>query len=292
MKQNTSLQWSRIRNLLCYDWAVDKSKIKFTLAIVVGLYAALFIMAYWNQTSMGLLPMTPQSGEALVTFANVSVMNYFEYATMIVGILTTVILHRKFTNPQTSLQYLALPGSRLEKYIVMLADFAFVVIGMQVLYLVVYAVSMLICQLTYPEFSWWMNPWNSLNMAEKLMSVTESGENQFDVIHTSVMRLFNWMTPVISFGTFGLWCVVNMLFKHNGILKSIGVFLLAYVFLVIVSMIVMVGFVASFAEHPELHAPALHVLATVIKVILWLQIPLALLFQWIFYRQIANRQAK
>lgn len=292
MKQNTSLQWSRIRNLLCYDWAVDKSKIKFTLAIVVGLYAALFIMAYWNQTSMGLLPMTPQSGEALVTFANVSVMNYFEYATMIVGILTTVILHRKFTNPQTSLQYLALPGSRLEKYIVMLADFAFVVIGMQVLYLVVYAVSMLICQLTYPEFSWWMNPWNSLNMAEKLMSVTESGENQFDVIHTSVMRLFIWMAPVISFGTFGLWCVVNMLFKHNGILKSIGVFLLAYVFLVIVSMIVMVGFVAYFAEHPELHAPALHVLATVIKVILWLQIPLALLFQWIFYRQIANRQAK
>ena len=292
MKQNTSVQWSRIRNLLRYDWAVDKSKITFILAIILGLYAALFIMAYWNQTSMGLIPLTVQSGEALVTFANVSVMNYFEYATMIVGILTTVILHRKFTNPQTSLQYLALPGSRLEKYIVMLADFAIVVIGMQLLYLAVYAVSMLICQLTYPEFSWWMNPYDSLNMAEKLMRVTESGENEIDVMHTSVMQLFIRMAPVMSFGFFGLWCVVNMLFKHNGILKSIGVFLLAYVFLVIVCMIVVVGIVASVADQPELHAPYLHTLATALKVILWLQIPLALLFQWVFYRQIANKQAK
>ena len=292
MKQNTSVQWSRIRNLLRYDWAVDKSKITFILAIILGLYAALFIMAYWNQTSMGLIPLTVQSGESLVTFANVSVMNYFEYATMIVGILTTVILHRKFTNPQTSLQYLALPGSRLEKYIVMLADFAIVVIGMQLLYLAVYAVSMLICQLTYPEFSWWMNPYDSLNMAEKLMRVTESGENEIDVMHTSVMQLFIRMAPVMSFGFFGLWCVVNMLFKHNGILKSIGIFLLAYVFLVIVSMIIVVGIVASVADQPELHAPYLHTLATALKVILWLQIPLALLFQWVFYRQIANKQAK
>lgn len=300
MQQNCSVRWSRVKSLLLYDWAIDKNKITTTLGIIVGLYAALFIMAYWNQTRDGIFSFTGEGGETLVTFANVSVMNYFEYATLIVGILTTVILHRKFTNPQTSVQYLALPGSRLEKYLVMIADFVIVCLAMQVLYLVVYAISMLICQFTYPELSWWMNPYGNSELVERLMgseriTLSDGGElyPAREFMNTNTIQLLIWLSPFLSLTTFGLWTNVNMLFRNNGILKSIGIFILAYIVLIVMLIIFTAGFVTYVATLDIFEKTRyLNYVPRVIKAFLWLQIPLSLFLQWLFYRQIAKKQAK
>ncbi len=295
MQQNCSVEWTRIRNLLRYDWAIDKSKITNTLVIILGLYTAFFLMAYWNQTRLGDADTySPEGGANLATFATVSVMNYFQYATMVVLILATVILHRKFTNPQTSVQYLALPGSRLEKYIVMLADYAIVFVGMEVLYLAVWALSMLVCQLTYPEISWWLNPYGGYDLADRIFDFTQSHSTDSapDLFHTNTMQLFFWISPFINLVFFGLWTNVNMLFSHNGILKTIGLFILAYVVLLIGLMFFFVGFFATIDHDVETLQYYGHLGSIAIKVFLWFQIPLALFLQWLFYRQIAKKQAK
>lgn len=86
------------------------------------------------------------------------IQSYFSYAQLAMVFVVTTILHAKFTNPRSATGYLSLPGTSLEKYIVMLVDYALASLAVFALWIVLHYLTMAVCWMVSPEISWNVNP--------------------------------------------------------------------------------------------------------------------------------------
>ena len=214
------------------------------MTLISVVYCCLVLLYFYAKSSIDFTgTITTPDGFPTVMAAFIS--SYFQYAQMAMVFVVTTILHAKFTNPRSATGYLSLPGTSLEKYIVMLADYALAYIAVFVLWVVLHYLTMAVCWFVSPEVSWNVNPLQFITPATsmddimlKIEGVTftdamntalaESGMPEFffnglkDIVYTMY-----WFAPIVTLVQFFAYICVNMLFRTNGQLKTIAIYFAA-----------------------------------------------------------------
>lgn len=299
---------SRIYSLLRYDWTINKHKICLTMTLITIVYFCLMLMSFFAK---GNLDLTLSAGSPLVIAAFVN--SYFKYALIAVVFVVTTILHSKFTNPRSATGYLSLPGTSAEKFTVMLADYAAAALGLFVIYLVCYAVTMLLGWFVSPELDWAINPFvferpkdindvvvalQGQNLDELQQAALEKGiaSDSFAAFFDTVNTL-TWFTPVFNLCEFFLYICINMLFRTNGQLKTIAIFFAAwFVFIVFFTVSIVLGIKNSIDIvgdiTPEVAFDVIHKIFNTVMYFVYAS-PVALAgLAYLFYHQICKKQAK
>lgn len=307
--------WARVGHLLRYDWAIDKGRYRTTLIIIGAIYFVLLFFTYTGSHDLWTQLFVPGSElhnlPAIGMIASY-IASYFQYASYVLIFVATAALHRKFTDPQTAVGYLALPGSRLEKFAAQSLHYAAAVLAGWALYLVAFYVTMILGQLVLPDMGLWLatNPFRPVAWGDFFqgfsMGMAESHNNLLDGywdIEQHLGRIWQlafWVTPFNVIFHTALYAVLNMRFRHNGQLKTIALFVAATVLLIIlvvVGITMLVNYFSSHVPHgayPATYAlgAALRVLFTAVEVCYWLSPVAAAGLVWLFYRQVERKQAK
>lgn len=299
---------SRIYSLLRYDWTINKHKICLTMTLITIVYFCLMILSFFAK---GNLDLTLSTGS---TFLIASFVNsYFKYALIAVVFVVTTILHQKFTNPRSATGYLSLPGTSAEKFTVMLADYAVVALGLFVIYIVCYAITMLLGWFVAPELDWAINPMmfdHPKNLNDVVLAL--EGQNLNDLQRTAIEEGISsesfasfydivtnlaWFTPIFNLCEFFIYICVNMLFRTNGQLKTIALFFVAGFFLMIFfGVSLLIGIKHSMDVFgdvtPEVAFQTVAGMFNGVKYFVWAS-PAALVgLAYLFYHQICKKQAK
>lgn len=308
---------SRIYSLLRYDWVINKHKIGLALTLISAIYCCLVFLYFYAGNAIDFTG-TIAKPEGFPTVMAAFIQSYFSYAQLAMVFVVTTILHAKFTNPRSATGYLSLPGTSLEKYIVMLADYAFAALAVFVLWIVLHYLTMAVCWMVSPEISWNVNPLQFLtpvrsmdDLVMKMEGVSftetmtqaglESGMPEFFNSFMDVMLTLVWLTPIINLVQFFAYICVNMLFRTNGQLKTIAIYFGASF---VIGVIVAITFAVAMAHDisavddvsPDAVAAAisgdLMAMVTILKWICYFS-PAALAgLAYLFYNQICKKQAK
>lgn len=297
----------RIGDLLRYDWAMEKRRFIMPFAIFVIAYILCLFSTFYPGYSSGHLN-TDGLPVLVMLFAN----SFFGYAQLVMILIVTAILHRKFTQPQSSCLYLTLPASSVEKFIVMLLDYA---IGLTALYLVYAALfygTMFIGYLLEPGYDWTLNIFNfdplfvrqiiETLQAERIGTNAASGTPATDsatgiflnhiVSHYGALNIFSVFTNLCIFF---YYLILNMCFKHNAQIKSVGLFMLTGFILVIAFLIWFTVYVSTHDFSDMNETRILQMMTRTFDIVyytLLASVPVSFLGGYIFYRQIRYKQAK
>lgn len=299
---------SRIYSLLRYDWAINKHKVCLTMTLITIVYFCLMILSFFAK---GNLDLTLSAGSPIVIAAFVK--SYFKYALIAVVFVVTTILHHKFTNPRSATGYLSLPGTSAEKFTVMLSDYAITALGLFVIYLVCYAITMLLGWCVAPELDWAINPMmfdHPKNLNDVVLAL--EGQNLNDLQRTAIEEGISsesfasffdiatsiaWFAPIFSLCEFFIYICVNMLFRTNGQLKTIALFFVAGFFF----MVIFAGSLVFGIKHsmdvfgdvtPEVAFQTVAGIFNAVKYFVYAS-PVALVgLAYLFYHQICKKQAK
>lgn len=299
---------SRIYSLLKYDWAINKHKVCLTMTLITIVYFCLMLLSFFAK---GNLDLSLSEGSPMIIAAFVN--SYFKYALIAAVIVVTTILHHKFTNPRSATGYLSLPGTSAEKYTVMLADYATAAIVLFFIYLVCYAITMLLGWFVAPGLDWAINPLmfeHPKNLNDVVLAL--EGQNLNDLQRTAIEEGISsdsfasffdlatnlaWFTPIISLCEFFAYICINMLFRTNGQLKTIALFFVAGFFLMIFfGVSLLIGIKHSMDVFgdvtPEVAFETIAGMFNGVKYFVWAS-PAALVgLAYLFYHQICKKQAK
>lgn len=298
---------SRIGKLLQYDWMLHRRKAYLGMILISAIFA-LFLLLYFIFRYVfvddGLYSGISSHFPNLISQF---IAGYFSYATVGVIILTTIVLHFKFTNPRTSVSYLSLPGSTMEKYITLLLNYVIAYAGTIVLYVVLFYVAMGIFKCVYPELAWFaVNPLGLMFSGEasvdNMVSFMSSSDTSFIAMMNEEVALkgdggvgaamINFIHAAFRMSFFstlvalGYFLVLNMCFKRAGILISLAIYIGTMTFIVYATIIISLIFLEDAPE--ETIATLLNGFA----VFFYMMPLLAALLYWKLYRQIKKKQAK
>lgn len=308
----SSFDIKRVRALFLYDWMLEKRRIGLTALIVFGLYIVLAWFIWWVNSQIGqdvqdvdYMPLIMLRSYCPIFFGVLAFLSVF---------FVTPILQRKFTKPQTATSYLTLPGTMVEKYWVMLAEYLLGFVACAVAYLVCFYGTALIGSLIdhaylqvttwegterpsnaygwfdYPPFysdefaKGWAEMWEDFNH--------KSGEGDPHHIVTLLHTLFG-MIPVVALLELGYYLVLNMLFRAYGQIKSILCYLgtqmclnMVFTFFAFCIFSYINGLNGIEAEQ------AADTLINVVIGILWLLPVLMVGMYYLLYRLMQRKQAK
>lgn len=310
------MDFNRVISLLKYDWMINRRNLRLfpiiTLIIFVGL-SLCFYAIHAESTGFTL-------NSSLATPIAHWVDGFFEIVSIGGIILITNILHMKFTDPRSSTSYLALPGSSTEKCIVMLLEYLIVCIAITILYLTCFYILMGIGYLCDPSSAWeqnalhyyfgWTNNQEIIrvanatenaienNMTERQIKVTVNGSvynfdkyAEFPVSSARMIKTAFFMAPFVQMCNVMYFIILNMYFRYNGILKSIGIQVFTFIVLIIGLMLCIIPLIQNLEEVDK----AIDVLNIMVKSVTYLLYcaPLVLAAMlWFFHRQICRKQAK
>ena len=308
---------NRIYSLLRYDWVINKHKLGLAATLISVIYCGLVLLYFYSRSAIDF------SGQVAVPEGFPTVMaafihSYFSYALLAMVFVVTTILHTKFTNPRSATGYLSLPGTSLEKYIVMLADYAIATVAVFVLWIAFHYLTMAICWMVTPEMNWNVNPLQFLMPAASLdnFSMTMEGINWEEkmneaAIQSGMPEFFNyfmdmlmtlvWFSAVINLVQFFAYICLNMVFRTNGQLKSIAIFFaggLAFGIFCAITMAIVVAHDVSAAGAlsqdavPQAIVGDLMAVLTCLKYLCYFSPALLAGLAYLFYHQICRKQAK
>lgn len=310
-----TFSWTRVGHLLRYDWAIDKGRYRTTCIIVLSIYFVLLFFTYAGSHDLWSQLFVPGSEfHSLPAIGMIAsyIHTYFQYAGYVLIFVATATLHRKFTDPQTATGYLALPGSRLEKFVAQCLHYAAAIVAGWGLYLVAFYVTMLLGQIFLSDMGLWLatNPFRPVAWSDFVEGFTAGARIENDPIQDytgifepqlgRIWQLSFWMVPFGAASSTALYAVLNMRFRHSGQLKTIAIFVAATFLLIVLSIIGTVMTAHYFTAHAPTGAnPATYALAatlrtifTVVETCYWLLPVAAAGLCWLFYRQVERKQAK
>lgn len=265
---------NRISSLVRYDWMLHKHSIKLTFAVIGIVYIcfALVFLAAKAAIDFSISESTPQ---ILATFC----MSFFSYAEIAVVLMMTTIVVEKFCSPRTATAYLTMPGSSLEKFVVVLIDFTLAILATKVLFLITFYLTMGIGFVFLHELDWAQNgfalllPTGQTQMVyDMLKSFTgqnagpspveliqnnapEGGQPAFVNVIAQLMSASIWMNPFASIMVFAYYMVLVMLFKTYAQIKAIGCIVLTNIVYAVCVTIVTLSFVWKAANAGSLSYP-------------------------------------
>lgn len=299
---------SRIYSLLRYDWTINKHKICLTMTLITIVYFCLMILSFFAK---GNFDLTLSAGSPLVIAAFVN--SYFKYALIAVVFVVTTILHHKFTNPRSATGYLSLPGTSAEKFTVMLSDYAVTALGLFVIYIVCYAITMLLGWFVAPELDWAINPMvfdHPKNLNDVILALEGQNVNDLQraaieegISSESFASFFDiatslaWFAPIFNLCEFFIYICVNMLFRTNGQLKTIALFfVVSFFFMIFFAASMVIGIKHSMDIYgdvtPEVAFETIAGMFNAVKYFVYAS-PAALVgLAYLFYHQICKKQAK
>ena len=304
---------SRIYSLLKYDWAINKHKVCLTMTLITIVYFCLMLLSFFAK---GNLDLSLSEGSPMIIAAFVN--SYFKYALIAAVIVVTTILHHKFTNPRSATGYLSLPGTSAEKYTVMLADYATAAIALFFIYLVCYAITMLLGWFVAPGLDWMVNPLmfdspNNVNdvllafngnhssqeVNEAFEQIKNNGGVSVDALTSfiDVVRQIQWFAPIFALCEFFAYICINMLFRTNGQLKTIAVFFAAgFVFMMFFMGTLVIGIKNSmdiFGDvTPDVAFETITSIFSFVRYFVWVSPVVLVGLAYLFYHQICKKQAK
>lgn len=292
---------------------LEKRRIGLSALIVIGLYVVIgwFIWTInattWVPDRVGYyLPSIMLRGYCPTFFLFLTICSVF---------FVTPVLQRKFAKPQTATAYLTLPGTTVEKYWVMLAEYllGFVVCG--VLYaLCFYATALLGSLLDHPvtlvaswegserplnAYGWFdFSPFyfdsiaNAYDTISEFLTTKSTGDAEHDAV-IALARTVIYMIPCISLLELGYYLVLNMLFHTYGQIKSILCYLGTQMCLNMVATFVIiatVGYCSSLEQREidEFMISCLHALTG----LTWVMPILMVGMYYLLYRLMQRKQAK
>jgi len=304
---NNIFSFRRIANLLRYDWAMEKRRFVMPFAIFAFAYILCTFSTFYPGYSSGHL-----SDDSLPILVLIFANSFVSYAELAMILIVTAILHRKFTQPQSSCLYLTLPASPLEKFTVMLLDYVIAFTALYIVYTVLFYLTMLSGYLLEPSYDWSLAPFNSsssfikeiietLQTRQAGMMDGESGYEQRSATDVFLNHIYSHYTSLIVFSFFANLCaffyylILNMCFKHNAQIKSIGLFLLTG-FIAIVAFCIGFGIYISTKDFSGMDETGFIRIMTrsfdLLYYALLACVPLSFIEGYIFYRQIRYKQAK
>lgn len=244
------MKLNRIINLLKYDWTLYSRKAFMILGVFSGIF---FICAL---VSILFNFFTANSPEAITFLLPIKMAiflaNFQKYANIILAMLVTVVLHHKFTNARTATNYLALPGTSLEKLIVLCLDYLIVYLASNIISWVLIYPIVGIGALLAPEANWMAlitgNMEDTINLAFNYISYTTNNspifsdpQSDFSQMLLSFIKDMQWFSFFDTASSCLLYMVLNMCFKKNGQLKAIGCEVIIDI-VVIIAFIIHVSF--------------------------------------------------
>lgn len=251
------MNFNRIISLIRFDWAIIKNKFVLILSLAT-IITLCVVLVYASSKSIYNFRIEPETPYLLATMISAC----FEYAQLAMVFLVTTLLHQKFTNPRSATSYLSMPGTSAEKYFAMLSEYALAALMTFVVYLFFHSVTMLVGWFYAPEFDWAINPFsfvipvsniNDLTMTMQghswdstMSQLAEMAENEniapgvLSAFISSINAIL-WFSPVITLCQFFAYICVNMLFRTNGQLKTIAIFVSCSIVFTIVLIIACVG---------------------------------------------------
>lgn len=278
------------------------------MTLITIVYFCLMILSFFAK---GNLDLTLSAGSPLVIAAFVS--SYFKYALIAVVFVVTTILHHKFTNPRSATGYLSLPGTSAEKFTVMLSDYVVTALGLFVIYIVCYAITMLLGWFVAPELDWAINPMvfdhpknlndvilalEGLNVNDLQRAAIEEGiSSESFASYFDIVTSLAWFAPIFNLCEFFIYICVNMLFRTNGQLKTIALFfVVSFFFMVFFAVSMVLGIKHSMDIYgdvtPDVAFETIAGMFNAIKYFVYAS-PAALVgLAYLFYHQICKKQAK
>lgn len=302
-----TFSFRRIGDLLRYDWAMEKRRFILPFVIFAIAYILCTFSTFYPGYSSGHL-----NNDSLPILIMIFATSFLGYARPILILIVTTILHRKFTQPQSSCLYLTLPASPIEKFIVMLLDYVIAFTALYIVYVALFYLTMLVGYLLEPGYNWTLNLFN--NDPSFLREIIETLQTQqanrmamegyhepntvadifIDHIlsHSTTLSILNFFATLSSFL---YYLILNMCFKHNAQIKSIGLVLLTGFILAIACII---GVCIYFSTQRFINmdeTQLLHIMTRTFDMIYYTLlacIPISLAEGYILYRQIRYKQAK
>lgn len=297
----------RIGNLLRYDWTMEKRRFVMPFVIFAFAYILCTLSTFYPGYTSGYL-----NTGGLPIFVMLFANSFLGYAELVMILIVTAIMHRKFTQPQSSCLYLTLPASPLEKFIVMLLDYVIAYIALYIVYAALFYLTMFVGYLLEPSYDWALNPFRNdplfirkiietLQEQQATVADTAADIQQKSAINHFLDHIYSHYNAMTIFSFFANFCVffyyliLNMCFKHNAQIKSIGLFLLTGFILVIASAI---GFGVYFSTKNFSGLDETYFIDMMTRCFdfvyyaLLATVPLCLAEGYILYRQIRYKQAK
>ncbi|MBP5763582.1 MAG: hypothetical protein J6W47_00555 [Bacteroidales bacterium] len=302
---NKSFNINRFAALLRYDWMLGKNTLMLTIGITLIIYVVVFVLYFLMK---GILAPAMDTLSTFPLLVAASINSFFQYGLYAVVFAVTTLFTMKFCNPKTSTTYLALPGSTLEKFSVVIADYLIAFGAYTLIYLVVFYATMGIGFLLFPDLDWAMNGLAMLDPQysyQRFSDIFTDNKENMDKLYEQmplmaaemdsfINGMMYWSIPS-NFGTLAIYLVCNMLFRTNCQLKSIGVFVLGYLALTIVFVIWAVTYVITDAKANADIAVVDQDMSVIMHACKFWIVGLTVIglsFYAILYRQIARKQAK
>lgn len=303
---------NRVGALLKYDWMLNKSKISMAAILTVAIYACL-VLLYFSSKSVFEFGVTDAFPVIMGTFIN----SFFSYAQIAMVFVITTMLHQKFTAPNSATSYLSMPGTSLEKFVVMISEYLLGALGVYVLFLICFYATMAICWFVAPQVDWFINAFGFLaptnNFLDEITTsfggssfsdaMREIEEQDLGFLATSVTDILKaavWVAPFSAMSKLLLYTNLNMCFRSNGQIKSIAVWMaatFAIALFCIFGMVIIFGHdIMLLNENGDAAAGAfLGDFAAIMNIVKYFMycIPLFMIgLAYLFYYQISKKQAK
>lgn len=303
----------RIASLLHYDWMLHNHTLKLTGIVIGIIYLCLALLYFVIKSELGF---DGSHSESLPQVIGFFCHGYFSYATMAAMLVTTTLLTEKFCYPRTATAYLTLPGTSVEKFIVMLAEYAIAYIAMQIFFIVMFYVTMAICAINAPELNWMQNvfsyfdPYKESDIVQGILdSIKATSANDIQTMATqegaqgvlarSILNMTNasiWMSPFASIAYLAYYMILNMFFKSNVQIKAIACIFLTYFAFMVALMIFIFGIIGagivSKDMREEIMFGKMETLFSCVTAFLYTTPAIAAGLLYFFYKQICRKQAK
>ncbi len=302
-----TFRFRSIGALLGYDWAMEKRRFVLPFVIFDIAYILCTFSTFYPGYSSGHL-----NNDSLPILIMIFANSFLGYAQLILILIVTTILHRKFTQPQSSCLYLTLPASPIEKFIVMLLDYVIAFAALYIVYIALFYLTMLTGYLLEPEYDWTLNLFNNdpgflrqIIDTLRAQQADRMASGEYHEQHTAsgifIDHVLFRSTTLNVLGLFTNLCcflyylILNMCFKHNAQIKSIGLVLLTG-FILTIAFIIGFGTYAATRDFTDMNeARLLHMMTRTFDIIYYTMlatVPICLAEGYILYRQIRYKQAK
>lgn len=300
-----NFSFARVHALLSYDWMLGKRKFYYALGIMFCIWLVAASISSFSAFAYG------SANPALSVMINSA--SFFSYFHMAMVLVVTTLLTTKFITPRTSTAYITLPGSSLEKFVAMLADYAFGAIAVVVLEIVCMALLGAVGSLITGNMDWWM--WfavvdNPSEMIKQVIDIKmqETGRNSWEEINKSMEvlgfgsfdELINYFasSSLMFFSTCTniastlFYAVLVMCFKKNAQIKAVASYVGIYAILVVACIIAVVVVLIGALNQGDaaMGATTMGIMKSLLGVMYASPLFIAG-FGAILYRQIAKKQA-
>lgn len=241
---------ARAGRLFAYDWTQERRRLLLVTAIIAGIYI------FCALSTIGISSLSPIFDKTLPSRLWLTGQTVGDYATYAVIIYVTTLLHRKFTQPQSSCLYMTLPASALEKCVVMLTEYALAYAALWLMMAALYHLTTLVGMAVAPDYDWTMRSFfvdtqsiidivsNRMQSAQVTIETYGDGREAaaallVDTIVDKITRykgLFFAMDWATSIACLLYYILLNLHFRHNPQPKSIVIYLVTIVGFVLVGL--------------------------------------------------------